>query len=137
MYRERRPEVKGLTSQFINEVDYFIRQLQWLEDRRDTTPSLAPPIIQGPHTTSQLSTSQLSAPAAPEMDPLASDMGPPAWRPPLGDSREAATESQLSFRSSSTGLTTLDKDGIRVKGERPIKGFDGRLPGKKQEAAVD
>ncbi|KAI5668720.1 hypothetical protein M9H77_18573 [Catharanthus roseus] len=138
MYRERGFGVKGLTNQFINGV-------RCLEERRDSymlarrwahsqwlTPSPAPPITQGPPTTTEPSTSQPSSPATPEMDPSALDM-------------EMPLTSHLSSRSGSTGLTALetmcmrfsllhdqDKDGMGVKGKRPIKAFVGRCSGKKQ-----
>ncbi|KAI5648049.1 hypothetical protein M9H77_34054 [Catharanthus roseus] len=50
------------------------------------TPSHAPPMMQGPPTTSEPSTSQPSTPTTPEMDPPASDMGSLACRPLPGDS---------------------------------------------------
>ncbi|KAI5648834.1 hypothetical protein M9H77_34839 [Catharanthus roseus] len=139
MYRERGLRVKRLTRHSLT---------------CQRTPSPAPPIMQGPLTTSELSISQLPVSVALEMDPLAPNMGPLVWRPPPGDSRDLRRDSlptsHLSSRSSSTNLTTLetmcmgsdllhdqDKDGMGVKCERLIKGFFGRDSCKEQEPAMD
>ncbi|KAI5658644.1 hypothetical protein M9H77_27437 [Catharanthus roseus] len=129
MYRERRPGVKGLTSRFINGVRCF-------EDRRDNY------MLAHRRAHSR------------RMGPPTPDMGPSAWRPPLGDSQDPLREPpptyQLSSKSGSTGLTILetmcmgsgifhdqDKGRMGVKRERLLKGFVRRCSRKEQEATVD